>query len=201
MNKRKVLRILITASVAAAVVLLSACGKSNKKGNTGSKKSSSTTAASQERRVEVITGTFPGEEDDSDLGVDSAGENVTADLNGKNGETGSDIDAAGNINKGKDTSNGKSGSATEDTDSHEDILPINTDDLIVFTTDYGEVRLIHEEGAINNLTKEVGEERYHDGGLGFYYNSKAGIKALIPGYYNYYQTDELGYDDGSYFKG
>lgn len=182
--KRKLLRVVVAASFIAAVVLLSACGKSNSKGKSSDKKQSST-AASQERRVEVITGTIPGEEDGSDVLLDSLSENGAHDASGENGMTGSDIATAGNISKGK---------GAGDTESPEEILPINPDDLIEFTTDYGHVQLIHDEGAIHNLTSEVGEERYHDGGLGFYYNAKAGIKALVPGYYNYYQTDELGYD-------
>ena len=182
--KRKLLRVVVAASFIAAVVLLSACGKSNSKGKSSDKKQSST-AASQERRVEVITGTIPGEEDGSDMLPDSLSENGALDMSGENGMTGSDIATAGNISKGK---------GAGDTESPEEILPINPDDLIEFTTDYGHVQLIHDEGAIHNLTSDVGEERYHDGDLGFYYNAKAGIKALVPGYYNYYQTDDLGYD-------
>ncbi|SEA39215.1 hypothetical protein SAMN05216349_11129 [Oribacterium sp. KHPX15] len=193
--KRKVLRIICVASLIAAAILLPACGKSNKKGKTAKKPSSSATAASRERRVEVITGTLQGEEDGSDMLKDSLAENGGLDMSGK---TGGAIATAGNIKKGDnasdETGDGKSHGGTEESASPEEILPINPDDMIEFTTDYGDVQLIHDEGAINNLTGEVGEERYHDGDLGFYYNAKAGIKALVPGYYNYYQTDELGYD-------
>ena len=188
--KRKVLRVAAIALASVAFVLLSACGKSNSKGKSSDKKQSST-AASQERRVEVITGTIPGEEDGSDMLLDSLSENGALDMPGENGMTGSDIATAGNISEGKGAGDGKPGG---DTESPEEILPINPDDLIEFTTDYGHVQLIHDEGAIHNLTSDVGEERYHDGDLGFYYNAKAGIKALVPGYYNYYQTDDLGYD-------
>ena len=190
MSKGKVFRAFWALSVIAVVITLNACGKVNKKGKSGAKNSSSkATAASQERIVEVITGTIPGEEDGSDMLLDSLSENI-----GEGDLSGSDA-AAGNIGKGKGSSDDlASGSELSEDDTPEEILPIDPDNLIEFTTDYGDVQLIHDEGAIHNLTSEVGEERYHDGGLGFYYNAKAGIKALVPGYYNYYQTDELGYD-------
>ena len=187
MSKGKVFIAFWVLSVIAVVITLNACGKVNKKGKSGS--SSRATAASQERIVEVITGTIPGEEDGSDMLLDSLSENI-----GEGDLSGSDA-AAGNIGKGKGYSDDlASGSELSEDDTPEEILPIDPDNLIEFTTDYGDVQLIHDEGAIHNLTSEVGEERYHDGGLGFYYNAKAGIKALVPGYYNYYQTDELGYD-------
>ena len=187
MNKRKVLRTFAGVLVMAAV-LISACGKLNSKGKASDKKQSST-GASLERRIEVITGTIPGEEDASDMLPDSSGEAAALDMTGKDGISGSDIATAGNISKGKDTGDGNLQDDTDGSAAPEEILPINPDDMIEFTTDYGKVQLIHDEGAIHNLTSEVGEERYHDGGLGFYYNAKAGIKALVPGYYNYYQTD------------
>ena len=190
MSKGKVFIAFWVLSVIAVVITLNACGKVNKKGKSGAKNSSSkATAASQERIVEVITGTIPGEEDGSDMLLDSLSENI-----GEGDLSGSDA-AAGNIGKGKGSSDDlASGSELSEDDTPEEILPIDPDNLIEFTTDYGDVQLIHDEGAIHNLTSEVGEERYHDGGLGFYYNAKAGIKALVPGYYNYYQTDDLGYD-------
>ena len=73
-------------------------------------------------------------------------------------------------------------------------VPILQEDMIKFGTKYGDVLLVHEDGEILNIGTEVGSDRYHDGDRGFYYHSLSGIDALVPGYYNYYQTDDFSFD-------
>lgn len=125
------------------------------------------------RKVEVFTGTLPDSANVSAGDPDGSGEDSA-----KGGKS-----TVSELPAGSDSSKTKV-----------ETVPILQEDMIPFETRYGNVFLVHEDGAILNIGTEVGEDRYHDGDMGFYYHSLSGMDALVPGYYNYYQSDDLGFD-------
>ena len=160
------------------------------------------------RTVEVFTGKTEetniyetgNSVDTSDVAVGAV---KTADTGAKSSDDPKDGRVAGesakdssDIEKPDKTESESEDGKTPEEDSAAEYHNVTPDssDMIDFETDYGKVFITHENGDIINLSQEISEERYHDSGQSFAYHSPCGIRALVPGYYNYYQSDETGYD-------
>jgi|GEM_PF-5627294 len=196
-NKKITLKLLLVSLMCiVCIISLCACsggGKSHNDMSLGSNKKSesiessgTSESATETRHVEVFTGTLP-DVDNMDLSEAGALDGDDSTLKGPK-------DRNGYSENREETDDALD--ASESTISEPEIERVNrdTDDMIEVSAHYGDVLLVHEDGEIRNITRDVSGDRYHDGDEGYYYHSLAGMDALIPGYYNYYQTDGLGFD-------